>query len=302
MSAAAASFVGRSRCAECHKREHDLWQGSDHDLAMQPATVETVLGDFENASYTYHGVRSEFTRRDGKFFVRTDGPDGILSEYEVSYAFGVRPLQQYLIEFSDGRLQTLPLCWDTRPREEGGQRWFHIYPDEEIQHGDELHWTGRNQNWNYMCAECHSTDVRKNYDFSTNSFSTTWSEIDVSCEACHGPGSRHAEWAEAEEKGEDPDGYAEMGLAVRLKDPDRGTWVFDTGAPVARRTVPLRSTVQVELCARCHARRVELSEDYQFGRPLMNTHYPEMLEERLYHADGQILDEVYVYGSFRQSK
>ncbi|MGB2958907.1 MAG: hypothetical protein WBD30_08460, partial [Bacteroidota bacterium] len=88
MSAAAASFVGRSRCAECHKREHDLWQGSDHDLAMQPATEETVLGDFENASYTYHGVRSEFTRREGKFFVRTDGPDGTLSEYEVSYAFG----------------------------------------------------------------------------------------------------------------------------------------------------------------------------------------------------------------------
>jgi predicted CXXCH cytochrome family protein len=234
--------------------------------------------------------------------VRTDGPDGVLKEYEISYTFGVRPLQQYLVEFPDGRLQTLALCWDTRPPKQGGQRWFHIYPDEDIKHGDELHWTGRNQNWNYMCAECHSTRVRKNYDFSTNSFSTTWSEIDVSCEACHGPGSRHADWAEAEEKGEDLDDYADMGLAVRLKDPDRGTWVFDPGAPVASRTTPLRSTVQVELCARCHARRVELSEDYQFGRPLMNTHYPEMLEERLYHADGQILDEVYVYGSFRQSK
>jgi hypothetical protein len=198
-STVAASFVGGSRCAECHKREHDLWQLSDHDLAMQPASEETVLGDFDNATYSYHGVRSEFTRRDGKFVVRTDGPDGVLKEYEISYTFGVRPLQQYLVEFPDGRLQTLALCWDTRPPKQGGQRWFHIYPDEDIKHGDELHWTGRNQNWNYMCAECHSTRVRKNYDFSTNSFSTTWSEIDVSCEACHGPGSRHADWAEAEE-------------------------------------------------------------------------------------------------------
>ena len=301
-SAVRTSYVGRSRCAECHKREDGLWQGSDHDLAMQPAAEETVLGDFDNAAYTYNDVRSEFTRRDGKFIVRTDAPDGSLREYEIAYTFGIRPLQQYLIAFPDGRLQTLGLCWDTRPREEGGQRWFHIYPNENIRHEDELHWTGRNQNWNYMCAECHSTNVRKNYDVSTNSFATTWSEIDVSCEACHGPGSAHAEWAEANERGEGLGDYADMGLAVRLKDPDRGTWVFDAGASVAKRTVPLRSTVQVETCARCHARRVELSEDYLFGRPLMDTHYPEMLEERLYHADGQILDEVYVYGSFRQSK
>ncbi len=119
----------------------------------------------------------------------TEGPDGEIAEFRVAYTFGVEPLQQYLIEFPDGRLQALNIAWDTRPAEAGGQRWFHLYPDEQIDADDELHWTRLSQNWNYMCADCHSTGYRKNYDPSTDEFSSTWTDIDVACEACHGPGS-----------------------------------------------------------------------------------------------------------------
>ena len=297
-----ASFVGGAVCKTCHEREYQSWTGSDHDHAMEPATEETVLGDFNDARLTSFGVTSMFIRRDGEFFVRTEGPDGTMGEFKVSYTFGIYPLQQYLVAFPWGRYQVLPLCWDTRSREQGGQRWFHIYSEERIRPDDELFWTGRNQNWNYMCAECHSTNLQKNFNAKTRTYTTTWSEIDVSCEACHGPGSVHAAWAEAREKGISTGDLPSMGLAVRLKDPDRGTWVFDKGKPTARRSVPLRSTVQIEACGRCHARRVQLSPDYVFGEPLLQTHYTEMLEERLYFPDGQIRDEVYVYGSFRQSK
>jgi Tfp pilus assembly protein PilF len=263
---------------------------------MQPATEETVLGDFDGATVTHHGVTSTFFRRDGKFWVRTDGPDGELRDYEIVYTFGVRPLQQYLIEFPGGRLQALGLCWDARPAEQGGQAWFHIYSDEPVPHGDPLHWTGRNQNWNYMCADCHSTNLRKNYSLAEDRFDTTWSEIDVSCEACHGPGSRHVAWASA--------GAADSskGLVVDLGDSDGGRWVMDRDKGIARRSVPRSNRAQIETCAPCHARRSLLSGDYVQGHPLADTHRPALLEAGLYHADGQILEEVYEYGSFLQSK
>ena len=156
---------------------------------------KSVLGDFNDATFEHYGVKSRFFRRDGKFFVETDGPDGKLAEFEIKYTFGVSPLQQYLIEFPDGRLQALSIAWDSRPKDKGGQRWFHLYPNEEIPHDDILHWTKLNQNWNFMCAECHSTGVRKNYDAAKDTFATTWAEISVGCETCHGQGSAHVAWA-----------------------------------------------------------------------------------------------------------
>ncbi len=298
------TYMGSESCRECHEKEHDLWLGSHHDLAMQPADSSTVLGDFDDATFEHYGVTSTFSRRDGAYFVRTEGPDGELVEYEVAYTFGAVPLQQYLVKFPDGRMQTLPLCWDTRPEEDGGQRWFHIYPDEHIPPGDLLHWTGAAQNWNHMCADCHSTDLHKNYIAEEDRFETTWSEIDVSCEACHGPGSRHDVWARRPAPSGDPqlDG---------LKDEQEAVWVIDPEVGTAKRVrlevegwTPVARTSHAELhtCARCHSRRTSIREDWQPGEPLMNTHRPALLAEELYHADGQISEEVYVWGSFLQSK
>jgi Tfp pilus assembly protein PilF len=297
-----ATFVGREACAPCHAEEDRRWKGSHHDLAMQEATVETVLGNFENASFTHYGVTSTFFKKDGKFFVRTDGPDGKLHEYPIAYTFGVYPLQQYLIAFPGGRYQALNVCWDTRPAKEGGQRWFHLYPKEEVSYRDPLHWTGPYQNWNFMCAECHSTNVKKGYSATTKSYATTWSELDVSCEACHGPGSAHVAWAEAVKAGKARKDAADKGMAVTLQDPVRASWEMDMKTGIAKRSVPRTSRVEIETCARCHARRSVVSEDYVYGQPILQTHRPALLDEELYYADGQIQDEVYEYGSFLQSK
>jgi tetratricopeptide (TPR) repeat protein len=296
-----APYAGREACVECHEEESRSWQGSDHDLAMQPATGETVLGDFDDATFTHFSVTSRFFRRDGKFLVLTDGSDGALREFEIAYVFGVEPLQQYLIEFPGGRYQVLSLCWDTRPASEGGQRWFHLYPGEEIPHDDTLHWTGSNQNWNYMCAGCHSTDLQRNYDPRTDAYATTWAEIDVSCEACHGPASRHLAWAE-KNPGVADIGWEAAGLTVDLGERRRAAWVFDDTSRIARRDPPAERSELVEVCAPCHSRRTRIHPANAPGSSLMSTHRPELLTESLYHADGQILDEVYVYGSFIQSK
>lgn len=267
---------------------------------MQPATAETVLGDFDDASMTHFGDVSRFMRREDGFAARVTGADGKPREYEIRHTFGVTPLQQYLVETERGRLQTLPTCWDTRSAAEGGQRWFHVYPEEPIPHTDELHWTGPLQNWNYMCAECHSTGLLRNYDAETDSYATTWSEIDVSCEACHGPGSRHVEWAEAMERGERP-ATDDMGLVTRLKQP-AATWIIDPKTGNARRDPPLASRAQLDACAPCHARRGVLGDGRDHASPFLDSYLPSLLEENLYHDDGQILDEVYVYGSFLQSR
>ena len=291
--AAPRGFVGSAQCAECHSEEYRAWQGSQHDRAMQRPTAETVLGDFENAEFEHFGQRTRFFRRDGEFWVHTDGPDGEARDYPVAWVFGVYPLQQYLLALDRGRLQALSVAWDARPLAEGGQRWYSLYPKESIDHSDPLHWTGPYQNWNTRCAECHSTDVRKGYDAGTGSFDTRFAEEDVACEACHGPGAKHV--SRARQGGLTGPGESGL-LALR----ERGVWQFSEDAAIAARSAPPGEARQLDSCGRCHARRGTLG-DYRHGQPLAETHRLSLLGSPLYHPDGQILDEVYVLGSFLQS-
>ena len=281
-----ADYVGGEQCSACHLAETELWRGSHHDLAMAVASPASISGDFNDAQFTYNGITSEFFLRDGVYRVRTDGPDGELTEYEITHAFGVEPLQQYLAEFPDGRYQVLNIAWDSRSADEGGQRWFHLYPDEAVDHEDPLHWTGDFYNWNTTCAECHSTNLHKNYFPEEDRFETTFSSIDVDCESCHGPGSHHVQAPED----------VPMGLAAAT-----GQWQFPEGAVIAQRVPPLADRTELETCAQCHSRRSQFSDEFQPGDPLLDGYQPSLLDAGLYHADGQIQDEVYVYGSFLQS-
>lgn len=301
-STPSAEFVGSSTCAECHDQETEHWNGSHHQLAMQEANADTVLGDFNDATYDHFGIKSRFFKKGNTFVVNTEGPDGQNTDYPVSYVFGVYPLQQYLVEFPKGHMQVLHLCWDSRSKEEGGQRWYHLYPNEKIDHKDVLHWTGVHFNWNYMCADCHSTHLQKNYNTETLSYNTTWSEISVGCEACHGPGSEHVTWAKS--AGTNTNGLSEkaMGLLTQLKDSQPVTWTLDpkTGQPV--RSHPKESDAQINACARCHSHRRLVTGTFAHGQDFLDTHKPALIEDRLYHHDGQIDEEVYVYGSYVQSK
>jgi len=275
---ARATYVGRDTCARCHETQLHQWTGSHHDRAMEVATESSVLGDFSDVEFDHFGLTTRFFRRDGKFFAHTEGPDGEYRDYEIKYTFGIEPLQQYMVEFPDGRVQVLRVSWDTERR-----RWFYVEPPdvigERIEAGDPMHWTGMSQNWNTMCAECHSTNLQKNFDLASNSYDTAYSEINVSCETCHGPGSMHVELAESHTLFWDRHhGY---GLA-KLK-----------GGSADR---------EIETCAPCHSRRSPVRPEYHAGERFLNHYQPSLIRQGLYHADGQILDEVYVYGSFLQSK
>jgi predicted CXXCH cytochrome family protein len=274
----AATFVGGQTCAECHQPEFNLWHGSHHDRAMEIASDESVLGDFNNTVFERLGVTSRFFRRDGKFFVNTEGPDGQYHDYEIKYTFGIDPLQQYMVEFPKGRVQVLRVSWDTHRK-----RWFEVTPpdatNERLAPDDPLHWTGVAQNWNTTCAECHSTNLQKNYDLASDTYHTTFAEIDVSCEECHGPGSVH------------------VALAGRWSP----LWDRNVGYGLAQ-LKSTDTTVQIETCAKCHSRRHAIHADFRPGQPLLDYYEPALLSAGLYHANGQILDEVYEYGSFLESK
>ena len=232
LTAAQPEFVGGQVCKECHINAYDDWKGSHHDHAMDYANDSTVLGNFSDRTLRSQGHTYKMFRKDGKYIVTSDGEDGQMHNFEVKYVFGYTPLQQYLVEFDRGRLQTLPITWNTVDK-----NWYHmadsVYKGEVIDRDEWLHWTNQAQNWNGMCAECHSTNLEKGYNPQTDSYHTTWSEIDVSCEACHGPGSKHVEWAELPKYSRS--GFENFGLQVKTSGIDNKQYV--------------------DLCARCHSRK-----------------------------------------------
>ena len=296
-----ATYVGSGACIGCHAAETKAWAGSHHALAMQPATEATVLGDFSGATFEHGGVTTTFFRSGERYMVRTDGPGGALQEFPIAYTFGVDPLQQYLIGFPDGRYQALGIAWDSRSKQQGGQRWFHLYPGQTLAAGNRLHWTGRDQTWNYQCAGCHSTDVQKNFNLAANTYATAFAGVNVGCEACHGPASRHLAWAQAGAAAPLP-ADLRKGLTTWLQAEDRGVWEMNPQTGIARRTEPPASAAVIDACGGCHARRSVLASNNTAATAFLNGHAPALLEPGLYHADGQIDGEVFELGSFLQSK
>ncbi|MBV4484813.1 tetratricopeptide repeat protein [Pseudomonas sp. SWRI153] len=266
-----ATMVDEQQCQGCHSEQVKDWQGSHHQLAMQPANAQTTLGDFNNVTFKSENETTRFTRKGEEFWVNTPGIDGKHADFRVAYTFGIAPLQQYLIEVGEGRLQALGVAWDTEKN-----RWFHLYPGQGVNFKNPLHWSKPSQNANFMCVECHTTGFKRNFDAASNTFNSQWNSLGVGCQACHGPASRHLEWTR--KKGD----LIHQGFDVDLNDKN--------------------ATVQIETCARCHARRAPLGDGYTVGKRLMDDYLPSPLTRDLYALDGKIKDEVFEHGSFLQSK
>ncbi|MAO26526.1 multiheme c-type cytochrome [Roseovarius sp.] len=273
---AAQDYVGSDTCAECHRDAAQSWAGSHHALAWTAPSAESVKADFDGTEFQLGDMQARFSLGDdGSYQVSVTERDGRTSLYDVHSVAGVAPLQQFIIETEPGRLQSFDIVWDV----EAG-RWFHLYPAQNYAPDDALHWTGPYKTWNSRCASCHATGFTANYDYETRSFASTQAEIGVGCEACHGPGSEHVSWAEGLETTRSPPPQAH-GFPVDMNDP----------------------TQMTEQCAGCHARREAFGDgNPEPGTPFHDAFNLSWLREGLYEADGQILDEVYVYGSFLQSK
>ncbi|MBV1916183.1 MAG: tetratricopeptide repeat protein [Pseudomonadales bacterium] len=288
-----AMYVGAKACVNCHQKQYQQWQQSDHHRAMQVADSDSVLGDFSDSTVHFHQIESRFYQQDKGYFIDTLGEKGEKKTFQIKYTFGFYPLQQYLIETNDGHIQALGIAWDSRARKQGGQRWFHLQPDEKITPEHPFFWTRHFQNWNSRCASCHSTNVEKNYKAEANSYDTSWSEINVSCEACHGPGNKHLELAKLNKLTDNNSGFASP-ISPAL------SWHFKPGESI---TSPKgkKNAEQINMCGSCHALRTPLIEK-SIGKDFHDANRLQLLNEGSYFPDGQIRDEVFVIGSFLQSK
>lgn len=266
-----AKFVGSESCISCHQNQYLSWKGSHHQQAMKIADSLSILGDFDDATFTNKNITSTFFKKNGKYYVNTEGTDGKYQDYKIIYTFGVIPLQQYIVEFPNGHYQCLLTAWDTKKK-----KWFHLQPDLEIKHDEWINWTGGGMRWNTMCADCHSTNVNKNFNSGTNSYSTTFSEISVGCESCHGAASLHVEF---------------------YQNPK-----MSSGSPKMYMDTTLSSKELVDKCARCHSRRAQITKVFDYVGSYLDHYSPSLQVYPLYEQDGQILEEDYVYGSFIQSK
>ncbi len=271
---APANFVDEAQCVACHSEQSKAWRGSHHQMAMLPASAENIRGDFNNTTYQGEAETSRFSQRDGAYWINTPGPDGKAADFKVAYTFGIEPLQQYLLEMPGGRLQASGVAWDTQK-----QRWFELYPGAKVDFRDDLHWSKPSQNANFMCVDCHTTDFKRNFSPTANSFNSTWNNLGAGCQSCHGPASRHVQWS--------------AGANLNKQQPDKG---FGTALGSSD------ALTQVETCGRCHARRAPLGDGYSHKNRLMDDYVPATLSADLYQLDGKIKEEVFEYGSFTQSK
>ncbi len=274
-AAGTQSFAGSKTCAECHSPETAAWSRSDHAWAIREPSPENVLGDFNNAAFSSNGVTSHFSTNGQDYFVETDGPDGKITKFKIAYTVGVRPLQQYLVETEKGRLQALDIAWDIERKS-----WYHLYPGTEVGAGNGLHWTGTYKNWQARCAECHQTGFKKNYEPLTSTYSSHWADLTVSCESCHGAASAHVAWA---------------------RDPVRSRSAEPAGTFLKLGVGQLVN--ELAICGPCHARREPLSADSAPAGSIFGDYYNlALLTSGRYFADGQQRDEVFILGSFLQSK
>ncbi|MCK8045486.1 deca-heme c-type cytochrome [Shewanella sp. 1CM18E] len=310
-----ADFVGSFSCKTCHQQAFDDWTGSDHDMAMRHANADSVFGDFNQVSINHAAANAKFFTKDSNYWVRLANRRGQATDYKISYTFGYYPLQQYMVEFEDGRVQLIPFAWDNRTIEDGGQKWFYLYPDNSEQHQD-FYWLNVGQNWNHMCADCHSTNVKKNYNQATDSFNTRFSEINVGCEACHGAASEHLVWAatQAEQTSatkqvadlasEKQQSHSIKGFGFNrdLSKPVQNWTRLSSEAPTAKPN-GFKATQQLQICAQCHSRRLQISDTNALvEQPFADRYQLNLIAQAQYHDDGQVYDENYVYGSFLQSK
>ena len=266
-----AAYAGSASCKECHAEAYELWARSHHGLAERLPEPKLDQAAFDPARSFRHGTQqTSLHTRSNRYFLTTPGLSHTQETFQAERVIGHDPLRQMLVPFPGGRLQTTEAAWDPRSNE-----WFNVYGTEDRQPGEWGHWTGRGMNWNTMCATCHNTRLRKNYDATNDVFHTTMAERGVGCESCHGPMKAHNEWQ-----------YANKGK--NLKDP----------------TIKKLSRDQMfDTCAACHSRRGEITGDPKPGDSFFDHHLLSIVDESdLFYADGQVRDEDYEVTAFLGSR
>lgn len=274
-------------CINCHAKEVKAWQQSDHAHAMAKAAIDSVLGNFNEQQIEFNGKKVRFFQQGENYLVDID-ERGEKERYKIIHTFGYEPLQQYIVETKPGTHQMLPYAWDSRTKENGGQQWIDLY-DDVLSEKDRFHWKQPLQNWNGMCADCHSTGLTRHYNSDENTFSTVWDTVNVGCGSCHTLPENHAE------------SHAQITKTVSAKDQAAKDQAM-VEKSIAKVLSYDEAQTAMDKCFACHSLRTPLTDGINPKKAFLDQFKPNWVIPPLYHVDGQIKEEVYVYGSFLQSK
>ncbi len=261
--------IGPQACAQCHPNAVADWHGTHHALANRPVDPTLDNAAFvPSKSFTDAGVTSKFSKQAGEFIIEVFEADGSKSRHALTGVIAVDPLRQYLAPFPDGQWQTTSAAYDPAKHE-----WFEVFSGDGRLPGEWGHWTGQGMNWNANCAACHMTEFKKNYDWQTGKYASTWLQQGIACAQCHSGLEEHVAKA------------AQPGY-------------------IAPASLKMSKEQIMDNCASCHSRRGQITADRFTPGERFHDHFDLSLPDQpgLYHPDGQVLDEDFVYGSFMMSR
>ena len=268
-----AEYAGSENCKECHQNFYDLWSPSHHGKAMQPVNAEFIeaaqmpaSGEFSIEGKTYHIEigKSAMSMKENEADKENN--------YEVTWALGGKNVYYFLTPLENGKLQTIPLAYDVK-----NKNWYNN-PESAMRHFQEgtapdeaLPWKDRQYTFNTSCYSCHVSQLKNNYDLTSDSYQSTWKEPGINCETCHGPASEHIKIFENAREGEQ---IKTLGLiSTKVFTNEQHNWA----------------------CAPCHAKMNPISSGYTPGDRFFDNYDLTGLESNDFYPDGRDLGENYTY-------
>jgi predicted CXXCH cytochrome family protein len=227
----------------------------------KPVAEATIVGNFADGTrLSAHGRSYEFGRKDGRPFVTVAFSDRPPETFTVDYTLGAKRYQGYLSQLPDGRIYVLPAFWQI----ESGRwiDWKEITPIPDGAHD-------LRQIWNANCFNCHATNLVQGYDVAAKQYRTTWTEMGIGCEACHGPGREHIALADAWD--------ADPATKPAYDTSEHNTRLTDILKTLSPRSAEPRRVF--DTCAYCHGNKTNLFAGFRAGDRYEDYALPFMLSD-----------------------
>ncbi len=262
-------YLGSKACARCHEVEHTQWNNSLHIKMTKPISEALIVGDFaEGTRFADHGRAYTFGTRDGRPFMTVAFGTRAPETFSIDYTLGAKRYQGYLSTLPDGRIYVLPAFWHVASRR--WVDWKEITPIPDDAH--ELR-----QIWNVNCFNCHATNIVPGYDINAKRYRSTWTEMGIGCEACHGAGRQHVELMDAWEK--DPASKPAFENSSKNRQLSDILKIFSVKSSEPRRIY--------DTCAYCHGNKNNVFTGFRGGDRYTDFALPFLVSEPIPENDLQ---------------
>jgi predicted CXXCH cytochrome family protein len=262
-STSSNGYVGSQACARCHDGEYDSWRKTLHVQMTKPIAEARVEGDFRPGTHLeQYGRAYTMDSKDGRYTVSISRGGGPAEKFQVDYTLGARRFQGYLSTLPDGRIYVLPIFWHNESKR--WLDWKEIAPVPDHPTAD------LRQIWNITCVNCHATNLARNFNRKSRTYATTWTEMGIGCEGCHGPGADHVAVADAWDK--DPVHAPAKPTAAELR-------IFSPAKATPRQTF--------DACGYCHGNKNNTFFGFKPGDRFEDYALPFLMSEPIPANDPQ---------------